>query len=112
MNAIRYSHLMPYSSLTEENPDTKDEMTRHRFDLRVHALIMMITAILAGYCGVRILDIGDMTPSVALPGNILSNCAMMIFLAIGALCFLESFRFWKRASNVNAKSWNVNAAHR
>jgi hypothetical protein len=89
--------------------DTQRELTRHCFDLRIHALIMIGTAVLATYCGYRASGasndgITDDPGSIAMSPDLLSICACLAFVAISVVCLVEAHRFWKKAAIIRLQT--------
>jgi hypothetical protein len=103
MNAISRPVPINYNITVEEHSSSQTELASHRFDLRIHALIMLATAMLAAYCGIRISGIdsatiaGDMG-SIAGSPDPLSMSAMTVFIAVAALCLLEAHRGWRKSA--------------
>jgi hypothetical protein len=84
---------------SETRPDVVTELARHRFDLRIYSLIMLVSTVLAGYCGIRIMDFGSATVSgqsvsFGAPLDLLSICGLSVFTLIACLCLLEARRGW------------------
>jgi hypothetical protein len=103
MNAISRPLTIYHVIPTDAHADAAVELARHHFDLRVHSLVMLSSAVLAGYCGIRVLDFGDSTAlgesmKVAMAPDFLSVCALAMFFAIAALCLLEARRGWRKAN--------------
>jgi hypothetical protein len=103
MNAISQRLTTQHTVREELHSDARTELARHYLDLRIHALVMLSTAILAGYCGVRILNLdGAMVAGqpvwIANPPDFMSICAATIFLAIGSVCLRQAHRGWRKAT--------------
>ena len=87
----------------DAHSDAQTELARHQFDLRVHALVMLASAGLAVFTGARLCDAVDTPVSVdaapaPMPLDILSFCALAVFIGIGALCLFEAHRCWRKAT--------------
>jgi hypothetical protein len=107
MNAISRPQTIRRDQSADLHSDATTELARHYIDLRVHAAVMLLSAVLAGYCGVRVLDIGDSTvfgesmQIVTLP-DLTSVCALAVFFSIASLCLLEAHRGWRKATMASA----------
>jgi len=111
MNAMSHRSTIRYEIVTEAHSDSdaRAETARHYIGLRIHASIMLSGAILAGYCGIRILGLGDPLASsasggVMTPPELPSICAMTVFFAIAAFCLLEAHRCWRKAVIAGARN--------
>ena len=99
---------------TDMHSDARTELVRHAVDLRVHALVMLATAILAAYCGFRVLDLDSSTISgqplwIAMPPDLLSIGAMAMFIVFATLCMREAHRSWRKAAVAGARTVPVGA---
>jgi hypothetical protein len=107
MNTIVRSFAVPQAARSDDAPEAVAELRRHHVDLRVHALIMLSGAILAGYCGIQTLDYANTARrggpgDSAVPLDMLSICALAMFFAIAALCLLEARRGWRKSATLDA----------
>ncbi len=101
MNMMSHPIAIHQDLESKSRPDIVIELARHRFDLRIHSMIMLFGAVLAAYCGIRIMDVGSTTISdrsvwFAGPVDLLSICGLSMFTLIACLCLLESRRGWNR----------------
>jgi hypothetical protein len=109
MNAISRPQTIRLDNSVDLHPDAKTELARHYIDLRVHALVMLLSAVLAGYCGIRVLDIGDSTVfgesmRIVTPPDLPSICALAVFFSIASLCLLEAHRGWRKATIASGRN--------
>ena len=92
--------------------DAQSEMAHHHFDLQLHALLMLVSGLLAAYFGFFIIDLdqaaisGD-TTSVGMPLEVLSGGALVIFLGIAVFCLLEALRCWRKAAAISVANGNA-----
>jgi hypothetical protein len=107
MNAISPRPAIHHELHLDPGPDAHSdaltELARHQFDLRVHALVMLASAGLAVFTGARLCDAADTSVSVdaapvPMPFDILSFCALGVFVGIAALCLFEAHRCWRKAA--------------
>jgi len=103
MNAIGHPLVIQRSVREALHPDARSELAHHYFDLRIHALVMLSTAILAAYCGYRILDGGgaatsDDLANIVMPGDVLSIAGATVFVVISALCLVQAHSAWRKAA--------------
>jgi len=75
----------------ETSSDGKIELAHYLTELRIHALIMLFGATLAGYLGFRVWDMVDV------PRDLLTYCIAAIAIAIAAMCLVEAGRTWGQA---------------
>lgn len=107
MNAIIRQPTIHYDPVPDAHSDAETELARHLVDLRVHALVMLASAALAAFTGVRLCDAVDTTVSVemaslAMPCDILSLGALAVFIGIAGLCLFEAHRCWRKATITSA----------
>jgi len=100
MNAIDRPRAIHNHAPAVARSDARAELAHHAFDLRVHSLFNLFGAALVMYCGFRILDVDDTGVSgepgrAAMQPNLLSYCALAIFVAIAAFCLFEACRSWR-----------------
>src|SRR5579862_6692496 len=86
MRSISPFHANPPAQGFEARSAAAIELARHSLDLRLHALILLGTAILAAYCGYRASGasndgIADDPGLVAATPDTLSMCACLAFVA-------------------------------
>ena len=117
MNAISRPLAIYQDARSDTHPDAQAELARHYVDLRIHALVMLFSAALAGYCGIRVLDLGDATVfgqsvAIAAPPDLLSISAFTVFFAIAALCLLEAHRGWRKSVKAGAREGSQRATGR
>jgi hypothetical protein len=74
--------------------DAQIELTHYRFELRVHALIVLFSATLIGYLGFRVWNMADE------PRDALSYCVVAIVIAIATICLVEAHRSWRQAATI------------
>jgi hypothetical protein len=103
MNAISPRQAIHHDPIPDAHTDAQTELARHQFDLRVHALVMLASAGLASFTGIRLCDAVDTTVSVdmttvPMPFDMMSFCALGVFVGITALCLFEAHRCWRKAA--------------
>jgi hypothetical protein len=87
--------------------DEQIELAHYRVDLRVHALLAMLGAILIAYLGFRIWDF-DVVEVAGAPVRIsaapdfLSYGIAAIVVAVAAICLVEAHRSWWQAATIGA----------
>lgn len=78
----------------ETPSDAQIELAHDRFDLRVHALIVLFSAALVGYLGLRVWNMADA------PRDSLAYSVVAIVIAIAATCLVEVHRSWRQAATI------------
>ncbi len=117
MNAISRQPAIHHESIPDAHSDAQTELARHLVDLRVHAVVMLASAGLALFSGIRLCDAVDMSVPVnmaswAMPCNVLSICALSVFVGIAALCLFEAHRCWRKAAITGAHAHPTTRAPR
>ncbi len=107
MNAMSHPPLSrPYP--VDAQSDARTELVHHARDLRIHGLIMLFAGALSAYCGYRLVAMGSGTVggqrvSIGLQPDLLSMCALVVFVALSGFCLIEAHRCWKMAETTRTR---------
>ena len=109
MNPISHRKKDHQGCLAEAQSDALAELIRHSVDLRIHAAIMLGTALLAAYCGFYALAAGserisDNAMTFGASSDSLPIWACLAFVAISGGCLVEAHRFWRKATVIRFRA--------
>jgi hypothetical protein len=107
MNAMSHPPMSRPRPIDAQS-DARTELGKHARDLRIHALIMLLTGALLAYSGFRLLDVGSSLVGgqhvlIGMAQDVLSLGALAVFAALAGFCLIEAHRCWKKAQITRAR---------
>ena len=98
MNAISRPSMSDIRLPVDAQSDARTELAHHARDLRIHGLIMLATGALSAYCAFCLSGVvATQAVPIGMQPDLLSLCALVIFVALSGFCFTEAHRCWKKA---------------